>query len=120
MGTGFGGPVFYGPPPVYYEAPPVYRARPRVIYREDPGVIPMQAPEVVFDRLEGAGYREFSPMARRGDRYRLHAVDPDGNLVALDISIFTGEIERTEMLQARLSPAPPKVAPVPACLSRGS
>jgi hypothetical protein len=84
-----------------------------VIYRQAPGVIPMQAPEVIFDRLEDAGYREFSPMARRGSLYKLNAVDPSGDLVALEISIFTGEIERAYLLQARMSPAPPEVAPRP-------
>src|SRR5918998_850039 len=112
VGAGFGAPVYVGPPPVYYEAP-VYRAPPPVIYRRAPGVFPMQAPEVVFDRLEDAGYREFSPMARRGNFYRLNAVDPGGDLVALEISIFTGEIERARLLQARISPAPPEVAPRP-------
>ena len=105
VGVGFGGPAYYGPPPVYQETP-VYRGRPRVIYREapafaepQPGIIPMQAPEIVFDRLEAAGYSELSPMARRGTLYKLNAVDPEGNIVALEISIFSGEIERAAILQ---------------------
>ena len=109
VGTGFGAPVYYGPPPVYYDAP-IYAPPPRVIYRRAPRMV---SPEVVFDLLDANGYREFSPMARRGEYYRLHAVDPSGNLVALEVSIFTGEIERARILEARVSPSPPKVAPKP-------
>lgn len=51
------------------------------------------APDAVFDMLEAAGYREFSPMAPREPLYKLRAVNPEGDLVALEISMFTGEIE---------------------------
>jgi hypothetical protein len=82
----------------------------------------VEAPEDVLDRLDAAGYRELSPMARRGQVYKLSAVDPRGNLVALEISIFTGEIERADVLRAAYARPPvraprpvaaPAVAPVP-------
>jgi hypothetical protein len=104
--------VYYGPP-VVYEQPPVYYDAPAVVGPE-PRVFHMEAPELVLERLENAGYRELSPMARRGTLYRLNAVDPQGNLVALEISIFTGEIERTRILEARYqAPARAVAAPRP-------
>jgi hypothetical protein len=102
----------YGAPPVYYEdqGPAIYyEAEPPVLYGAPPVVVRpgerrvfrMEAPEVVLDRLDAAGYRDLSPMARRGTLYKLSAVAPEGDVVALEISIFTGEIEREEILQQR-------------------
>lgn len=107
FGIEVGPPRYYGPPPVYYE-----RARPRGYYQEgpvilapaEPRVLYMEAPEDVLDSLEDAGYRELSPMRRRGQFYFLNAVDPAGDLVALEISIFTGEIERSRVLEAAFQP----------------
>jgi hypothetical protein len=107
FGIQVGPPRYYGPPPVYYE-----RARPRRYYEEapviiapaQPRVLHMEAPEDVLDALEDAGFRELSPMKRRGKFYVLNAVDPGGDLVALEISIFTGEIERTRVLEAAFQP----------------
>ena len=105
-------PVYYGPP-VIYEAPPAYYEAPPVVVRPaEPRVFHMEAPELVLDRLERAGYRELSPMARRGTLYRLNAVDPDGNLVALEISIFDGEIERKHILETAIR-APARVVAAP-------
>jgi hypothetical protein len=98
------GPPIYGPPPViYYEAPPqvLYGAPPRVLVPGERRVFHMEAPEVVLDRLDAAGYRDLSPMSRRGTLYKLSAVAPEGDVVALEISIFTGEIERERVLQPR-------------------
>lgn len=120
---GFGEPVYVDPPPVYYERPGVVvPGRPMlyeapdsdVYYDEEPRilvapperrVLHMEAPEIVMDRLDADGYRELSPMARRGSLYKLTAVDPSGDLVALEISIFTGEIERETVLRVARSPA---------------
>jgi hypothetical protein len=55
----------------------------------------------VLDRLDAEGYRELGPMARRGGVYRLSAVAPEGDVVALEISAVTGEIEREFVLQPR-------------------
>ena len=66
----------------------------------------MISPDAVFDALEAAGYREFSPMAPRGDVYKLDAVNPRGDLVALEISVFTGAIEQ----RARPGAAPAAAA----------
>src|SRR5918997_179525 len=92
------------PPAYYYEEPPMY------VPAEPPPVYRMVGPDEVFDMLDAAGYRELSPMARRGAVYRLNAVSPDGDLVALDISIFSGAIERARVIEARYA-APPPVAP---------
>ena len=119
---GFGGGIGRGPPPVYYydEAPyydedgydedgPVAVApRPRYF----------ASPDSVFDMLEDEGFRELSPMAERGPFYRLNAVSPEGDLVALEISVRSGEIEREVILQPRRRivrvPAPERViAPPP-------
>ena len=84
-GVETGGPAYYGAPPAYY-APGYYpRARPI-------------SPDAVFNALEAAGYREFGPMAPREPIYQLNAVNPRGDLVALDVSMFTGEIERERIL----------------------
>jgi pyruvate/2-oxoglutarate dehydrogenase complex dihydrolipoamide acyltransferase (E2) component len=91
----------YGAPPVYYDEPPVYYDAPRVVVPREGRVFRMEAPEVVLDRLDAAGYRDLSPMARRGTLYKLSAVAPEGDVVALEISIFTGEIERERVLQPR-------------------
>jgi hypothetical protein len=98
--------VVYEPgPPVLYD-PPVVVAPPPVIVRE-------RSPDEIFDGLEAAGYREFSPMAHRGALYKLNAVNPEGDLVALEISAHTGMIERELILQARHAP-PLAAAPAPA------
>jgi hypothetical protein len=112
-------PVYYDPPPVYYEPAPVYVAPPVIggpppVYVAPGPVAPvldMVSPDEVFDRLDQAGYTDLTPMARRGNSYRLNAVDPYGNLVALLISIFSGEIERTDILQAAYAPPPPPATP---------
>ncbi len=106
-GVETGGPAYYGAPPAYY-APGYYpRARPI-------------SPDAVFNALEAAGYREFGPMAPREPIYRLNAVNPRGDLVALEISMFTGEIERERILAVhqrpplrayRQAPAPRTSAP---------
>jgi len=67
----------------------------------------MEAIEDVEARLADQGYRQLGPVARRGARYFVRAVDPRGNRVALQISIFTGEIERSRVLQAGYVAPPP-------------
>lgn len=107
-------PRYYDGPPVVYRraAPGYYGDAPVVLRRVEPRVFHMEAPEDVLDDLEDDGYSEMSPMRRRGQFYMLTAVDPDGNLVALDISIFTGEILNERILEARLQ-APPRVRRAP-------
>jgi hypothetical protein len=85
VGIEFGGPAYYGPPPVYlHEQPPTYYAPapPPVVYgpQEIPSAVP---PDVIFDRLEQAGYRELGPMAFRDGVYKLSAVNRNDELVAL-------------------------------------
>ena len=117
VGVEYGPPVFYGPPPVYYDPrfgppPAYYRAPPVVVRRPTPHfreLVPqLVSPDTVLDRLEAAGYRELSPMAHRGGLYKLNAVDPSGDLVALELSAFTGEIESRYVLQT--VPRPPEIA----------
>lgn len=116
--------VYYGPPPVHLQAPVIYRRAP-MIYRQAPVVVgpapapiyDMEAPEDIIESLQDAGFTELSPITRRGAVYRLNAVDPEGNVVALDISIFTGEIERSRILQARFQAAP---APAPRPVARAA
>lgn len=133
VGVGFGPPVLYEAPPpvVYYEQPAILHAPPpppavyyeapvyEVIPPPPPAVLHMEAPEDVLANLSEAGYRDLGPMARRGSVYRLKAVNPYGDTVELEISIFTGEIETSRILHVRRSapppaPAPVAVAPVPA------
>ena len=52
-------------------------------------------------------------MRQRGSIYRLNATDPDGNLVRLDISVHTGDIERERILVRAAVPPPPPGAPAP-------
>ena len=124
VGFGYGPPGFWGPPAVYYGRPViVHRPPPGYYYEETPIIVaPPGAvyrtvgPDEVFAMLDAAGYRELSPMARRGGVYKLRAVDPGGNLVALEISIFSGAIEGVRVLQARYAappPSPPASAAVP-------
>ncbi len=82
--AGVQGPVYYAPG--YYQR-----------------AVPL-SPDAVFNALEAAGYREFGPMAPREPIYRLNAVNPRGDLVALDVSMFTGEIERERVLAFRQRP----------------
>ena len=118
FGFGIAGPpVYYGPPPVYYEPPVVYEPGPPVLYEEPVIVAPPvrvreRSPDEIFDWLEAAGYREFGPMAHRDPLYKLNAVNPEGDLVALEIHAYTGAIERELILQARHA-APLPVSPPP-------
>jgi hypothetical protein len=102
VGAGFGWYPQPVPPPGYYHHQPLViigRAPP-------PAAAGAVSPDDVFDALERAGYREFSPMADRGGVYELRAVNPAGDLVALEVSAHTGEIERELILAERLRNAP--------------
>jgi hypothetical protein len=132
VGVGFGAPIYAPPPPVYYDAPVVYEpapppvvydpAPPPVVYAPAPPtaypqpapvdvapdgrpVFHIVAPNDVLDGLEAAGYRELSPMNMRGQSYVLAAVDPLGDLVQLELSIFTGEILQTALLREGYRPS---------------
>lgn len=109
---GFGPPIYGGPPAVYYEPPIVYERAPppRAYYRQAPvmavparprALDPLEIADRILDDLEDAGYREISPMRQRGDFFELRAVDPYGDLVALQVSLFTGEIEDERILEER-------------------
>lgn len=121
FGIEVGPPVYYGPPPVYaYEVDPYYYEQPPVYYEPPPVVVvppPMPrytaTPDAVLDMLEAEGYSELSPMAERGAYYKLSAVSPEGDLVALEISIRTGEIEQEIILEPSRGPAPRAVAATP-------
>ena len=111
VGIEFGGPAYYGPPPVYlYEQPPTYYAPapPQVVYGppEIPSAVP---PDVVFDMLDQAGYRELGPMAFRDGVYKLSAVNRHGEIVVLEISVLTGEVEIEKIIgrEAAVPLAPP-------------
>ena len=120
VGIEFGGPDYYGPPPVYYGPPPGYLyeqpptyyapAPPPVVYA--PARIPSAvSPDVVFDNLEDAGYREFGAMAFRDGVYKLSAVNRHGELVALEVSALTGEVEIEKIVGPGTAGAPPVVPP---------
>lgn len=111
VGVGFGDPVYVEPPPYYYEPPAVYEPAPPPIYsqgaavaRDGRPVLHMESADDVLDSLARAGYREFSPIYMRGHFYSVRAVDPNGDLVELEISIFTGEIVTTTVIQTRRGP----------------
>jgi hypothetical protein len=138
FGVEVGAPVYLSPPPVYYEPRILYGAPPAVYY-EDPRVhvapaprarvLHMEAPEDVVERLAERGYTDIGPIDRRGALYVLTATNRKGDLVELEISIFSGKIERSSVLErryatqpkrlprkpvAQAAAAPPKVAPAPA------
>jgi hypothetical protein len=100
FGIGVGAPIYR---PYYAEPAPAYR-----VYRgpvilgpapEAPGVYHMEAARDVEASLRSRGFTEVSPLARHGHLYHGNAVDPGGNLVALQISIFSGEIVDAEILE---------------------
>jgi hypothetical protein len=111
-GIGFGDPAYVEPPPYYYEPPVVYepvtplysQGAPVAVAPDGRPVLHMEAADDVLAALSRAGYREFSPMHMRGHFYTVRAVDPNGDLVELEISIFTGEIVTTTVLQTRRGP----------------
>lgn len=116
VGVGFGAPVYrWGPPPGYYEPayPPDYFGPPPVVVEPmQPVLAPnMVPPGAILDALEDVGYRELSPMAHRGALYKLNAVNPAGDLVQLEISVFTGEIERERILAVNRGPGAAPIAP---------
>jgi hypothetical protein len=114
VGPYYDPPGYYpygGPPPGYYpypEAPLGYYGEGRWVTLGpaprplDGGVV---MPDDVFDLLEAWGYREFGPMARRGPLYRLTAVNPVGDHVALEVSAYSGQIER-ELILTEAAPRP--------------
>ena len=68
------------------------------------------SPDAVFDVLERGGYREFSPMAFRDGVYKLNAVNRRGDLVALEVSALTGEVEGEFVIGAARRPVQPRAA----------
>src|SRR5690349_14146845 len=97
FGIGFGPPIYWEPPAVYVPGPPpdAYGEAPVLLGPvEPPTVYSRVDPGAVINALAAAGYSEISRIRQRGKVYRLTAVDPEGNRVALDISVSTGEIER--------------------------
>jgi hypothetical protein len=100
FGFGVGAPIFR---PQYVEPAPAYR-----VYRgpEIIGPVPdsrevyhMEAARDVEASLRSRGFSEVSPLARHGHLYHGRAVDPAGNLVALRISIFSGDIVDADILE---------------------
>jgi hypothetical protein len=80
----------------------------------------MAAAEDVIDRLARRGYSDFGPVDRRGALYVLTAWT-GWRPVSLEVSIFTGNVERSSVLEARYIAAPKarrapaaRVAPVAA------
>jgi len=71
-------------------------------------ILHMEAVEDVRDRLIDQGFRDLSRIKRRGARYFVRGLDPRGDLVALQISIFTGDIERSELLEAGIGAPQPR------------
>jgi hypothetical protein len=120
IGMQFGPPVYveppvYGEPPVLYEEPAAmaqFSEAPIDVAPDGRPVFHMEAAEDVARALQRAGFRELSPMNMRGHFYELTAVEPGGDLVQLEVSIFTGEIERVMLLQAGYRPPPPPPAAV--------
>jgi hypothetical protein len=116
VGVGFGPAFGWGPPPIYYEPYPYAYGPPPVVIEP---VVPANIipPGAVLDALEEAGYYDLSPMAHRGSIYKLNAVNPGGDLVQLEISVYTGEIERERILALsrtpQLAPTPAPIAPAP-------
>lgn len=98
FGFGAGAPIYRPaePAPSYR----VYRG-PAVIGRvpEAPNVYHMEAARDVEASLRRRGFTEVSPLARHGHLYHGNAVDPAGNLVALQLSIFSGEIVDADILE---------------------
>jgi len=99
FGFGVGAPIFR---PQYVEPAPAYRVYrgPEIIGPvPEGGVYHMEAARDVEASLRRRGFTEVSPLARHGHLYHGNAVDPAGNLVALQISIFSGEIVDADILE---------------------
>jgi hypothetical protein len=119
VGVGYGDPGYYAPPGYYGPPPGYYYEQPPAVYVPAQPVPAAVPPDVVFDNLERAGYREFTPMAFRDGVYKLNAINRRGDLVSLEVSVLTGEVEREYLIarrqQAAAPPAPlPAPAPAPA------
>jgi len=128
VGVGFGGPAYYDPP-IYYEDPPIYYGAPPPYVYEQPPVIYAPAPpppvlrsslspDAVFDALERAGYREFSPMAFREGVYKLNATNRRGDIDGVRAAALDGEVEREFILRrghhsARVAKPAPSLSPAP-------
>jgi hypothetical protein len=127
---GFGDPYadpYYRPhSPRYYQGPVV------VVPRQSPlPRVQVVAPEEVRANLRANGFANISRIRARGAVYEMTATDPDGNLVALAVSMYSGRIEAVNVLEAGYAPravpeapparraaparepAPPKVAAAP-------
>jgi hypothetical protein len=105
VGVGFGWYPQPVPPQGYYYEEPLAIIGPA----PPPATNSFVSPDDVFDALERAGYGEFSPMAYRGALYELRAVNPGGDLVALQVSAYTGEIESELILAENRQNVPPVV-----------
>lgn len=96
---GFGDPYadpYYRPyPPRYYQGPVVVVPRQAPMPR-----VQVVAPEEVRGNLQASGFSDISRIRARGAVYEMTAVDPDGNLVALAVSMYSGRIEGMNVLQA--------------------
>lgn len=113
-GVGYGPPVYYDAPPrvlygapdgppAFYDGPRAYRRNGPVVIAPGSRILHMEAVEDVRGRLLDQGFRDLSRVKRRGARYFVRGVNPGGDLVALQISIFTGDIERVDLLEAGVS-----------------
>ncbi|MGQ7794305.1 hypothetical protein ACUN0C_18010 [Faunimonas sp. B44] len=111
---GFGihvGPV---PPLAVYDAPAAVYGPPIVAYPapvpEMPAVVPA---EEVRRALMRAGYSDVGPVRTSGGFYEVEAFDPNGILLALRLSAFSGEIVAYAPVRADLplAAAPRPVGP---------
>ena len=101
VGVGYGGPVYYDPPPSIYEPPPSSTAAASV-YGAVASIVLRDFARRGVRCARDAGLSASSARWRfRGGVYRLNAVNPRGDLVALEVSVFTGEIERELILEPR-------------------
>ena len=108
--------VYERPPHPYRELPPpaYYGQAPFTVMGPAPRPGGRVSPDTVFASLEAAGYHDFGPMAARNGVYRLSAVNPHGDLVALEIGIATGWIVRELILAERArQPRPIERQPAP-------
>ena len=97
----------YGPPVVVYGRPVVAYPAP---VPEMPAVVPA---EEVRRALMRAGYSDVGPVRTSGGFYEVEAFDPNGILLALRLSAFSGEIVAYAPVRADLplAAAPRAVGP---------
>lgn len=55
----------------------------------------------VLEKLEAAGYRDFTEVERERDRFEVKAIDSDGRRVEVYVDAVSGEVVKTEVERSK-------------------